>query len=213
VSIGIFSVIAYVFFNAICAFLLEPAKGCIDRFYFFTPQGAFLFRIKVAIFCGIIAAAPLLFYQIWMFVVPGLLTHEKKIVLPVSMGATVLFFLGMVFCYYVVLPASLKFLLGFGGAQLMPLIEAERYLHFAFMLLFAFGIMFLLPIIVFILSRLGIMSAKTMATKRSFVLLAICISAAVITPPDVFTQLILALPMYGLFEMSVLIMNIVEKKT
>ncbi|MBN1493302.1 MAG: twin-arginine translocase subunit TatC [Candidatus Omnitrophica bacterium] len=206
-AVCIFAIAGYVFSEKILVLLKGPARGTIAEFYFFTPQAAFLIKIKIAFFAGLVLALPVLFYQTWAFVVPGLLDKERRVLMPMSVLATMLFLSGALFCYYIVLPIGLRFLIGFGGAELSPMIDVETYLQFVTTLIIIFGLIFLMPIVVFILAKLNIVSPAALAAKRGYVLIAIFVIAAVVTPPDVITQVVLALPMWILFELSILIIS------
>ena len=212
VSVFVFAIAGYVLFDTILTLLISPAKNTIAEFYFFAPQEAFLVRLKVAFFSGIIVSIPVIFYHVWMFVIPGLIKKERRVLLPMSFFAAVLAFSGILFCYFIVLPLSFDFLLSFGAETLEPMISIDTYVQFVTTLLAVFGVLFLLPIVVYLLSKFKIISTKDLASKRGYVLIVIFITAAVLTPPDIITQIAFALPMWALFELSVLIVPLCHRK-
>ncbi|MFC1808603.1 twin-arginine translocase subunit TatC [Candidatus Omnitrophota bacterium] len=203
---------SYIYSDSILDILTHPSRNVITEFYFFAPQAAFLVKIKLSFFSGIILTVPIIFYHTWMFITPGLIGKERRIVFPLSLIAAGLFFAGILFCYYIVLPIALEFLLGFGGEKLAPMMSIDTYIQFVTTLLAIFGVLFLLPIIVYLLSKLNILSTKTLASKRGYILIIIFIVAAIVTPPDIITQIAFALPMWILFEISVFIVSILDKK-
>jgi sec-independent protein translocase protein TatC len=212
-AVTVFAVVGYIFFDPVLRILTAPAKEVITKFYFFAPQDAFIVRIKTAFFAGLIAAAPLIFYHAWRFVTPGLVEKERRLLIPMSLLATVLFLTGVLFCYYTVLPIGIKFLLGFCVNRLVPMIDIDAYLQFVTTLLLAFGILFLLPIIIYLLARFNIVSPKTLASQRGNIVIAIFIIAAIVTPStDPMSQVALALPMWALFEISLFIVKRIYKK-
>ncbi|MEW6049891.1 MAG: twin-arginine translocase subunit TatC [Candidatus Zixiibacteriota bacterium] len=175
--------------------------------------GSFTAYLKVALITGLIAALPIVFYQLWAFVSPGLYQKERKLTLAVVGSATVLFVAGALFCYYVVLPWSLQFMIGFSGDLLSPIITVNSYLTFTGMLMLGFGAGFELPIVAYILGRFGVISSSTLAKGRRFAVVIILVVAAFLTPtPDVFTQLLLAVPLYVLYEISIITVRITGKK-
>jgi len=211
-SILIFSIIAYVFKDQLMQLLILPGKGIIRKFYFFSPHEAFLVKIKLAILCGFIVSLPVLFYQSWSFIRPGLFQHEKKKLALMTVFISFLFFLGVIFCYTIVLPICIRFLMSFEEPFFLPLLSFDKYINFMTMMLLSFGLVFLLPVFIYFLSIFNIVNAGQLAVHRGYVLIFILILAAVITPPDILTQMILAAPMYILFEVSVFVIRQMEKK-
>lgn len=166
------------------------------------PLSAFLTPLKLAFYLAIIINIPILLYQIWAFVAPGLYKHEQKMVWPLLVSSTLLFYAGMAFAYFIVFPLVFSFLSGVtpGGVQFMP--DIKEYQEFVFTLFFAFGIAFELPVAMVLLIRAGVVNPDTLAKKRQYVILWIFLAAMLITPPDIFSQTLLAIPMMVLFEVG-----------
>ncbi len=206
------------FINQIFAFLVAPYNDALriaaegqpagaagsSRLVFFTPTGGFMIYVKLAATAGLLASLPFVFYQLWKFVAPGLLEQEKRFV-PALVFFTVLCFgLGAAFCYYVVLKFGLGFLLSFQSVDLMPMISIEEYFGFVTALIFIFGILFEMPVIAYLLTRIGLLTPEFLRQKRPYSIIAIFVVAAIITPSvDAFTQILLAVPLMGLYEISI----------
>jgi sec-independent protein translocase protein TatC len=174
---------------------------------------AFLTYMKVAFISGLILASPFVLYQIWAFVAPGLYRHEKKYVVPFVLAGSFFFAIGILFAYYVALPVGFKFLLGFATDFIKPLPSMKEYLSFSIKFLLAFGLVFEFPVVLVLLARIGVVDAKTLARQRKYAILLIFIFAAILTPPDIISQLIVALPMIGLYELSILLSKLFGKKS
>jgi len=173
---------------------------------------AFFTYLKVSFLAGVFLTLPVIFYQLWAFIAPGLYAKEKKIVIPFVIFSTLFFITGAGFGYFVVFPFGFTFLLGFATDMIRPFPSVKEYLSFATKLLVSFGLVFELPLVTYFLSRLGILTHRTLArNRRYFIVIAFLISAA-LTPPDVVTQLLMAGPILILFEISVLVARIFGKK-
>lgn len=197
------AVAGYFLSGRILDYLIRP----VEKVYFMGVTEAFTVKIKVALFFGLFAGAPVVFYQAWKFVVPGLTRQEARWVLPAALFFSGFFVLGAAFCYFLVLPLAVEFLLAFGTDQLVPMISVGRYVSFVGWMMLGFGLVFELPVVVFLLGRLGVVSASDLRRRRRLVVVAILIVAALITPsPDVLSQLLLAVPLYVLFELSVAVL-------
>ena len=205
------SLVAFYFSDKIVKFIIAPLGD--TKLYFTEVTGSFYAYIKLSLFTGILVSAPIVFYQLWAFISPGLYRKEKSKVLPLVGISTLLFFTGAAFCYYAVLPYSLKFLIGFSGDLLSPLITIGSYITFSGMLLLAFGICFQLPVAAYFLGKIGLISSAFLRKGRRYAIILILIFAGVLTPsPDVATQLLLAVPLYILYELSIIIVKITAKK-
>jgi sec-independent protein translocase protein TatC len=169
--------------------------------------------MKVAFVAGLILASPFVLYQIWAFVAPGLYQKEKKYVVPFVLGGTVFFALGVLFGYFVALPVGFKFLLGYATDFIKPMPSMKEYLSFSIKFLLAFGLVFEFPVVLVLLSRIGVVDARTLARQRKYAILLIFVFAAVLTPPDIVSQVIVALPMIGLYELSILLSRLFGKKS
>lgn len=188
-------------------------KTAIQKLIFLTPTGGFMIRIKLSVFSGILIALPVIFYQLWQFVVPGLLEKERKYVPTVVMFSTLCFLSGALFCYFIVLRYGLRFLLSFETADLVATISVNEYLQFVTMLILVFGLIFELPVLSFFLTKIGLLTPAFLRHYRRHGIVIMVILAALITPPDVFTQLLLAGPLILLYEISIIVAKTVVKKT
>lgn len=211
-SVIIFSIVAYLFSERLLNFLTSPLPAD-QQVYFMSPTEAFSTRIKISLIAGIIISVPAIFYHLWRFVAPGLHGKEIKVIIPVVLSSTLFFLIGAVFCFVLVLPMSIKFLMGFGTEKLKPMIQIKDYISFVCYMILAFGAVFELPVISYFLGKIGLISAKTLIKGRKYAVVIILIVAAVVTPtPDVFTQLLLAGPLYFLYEVSIVVLKITGKK-
>lgn len=208
-SILVMSIIGYFFAEQLIDFLTKP----VGEVYFMSPTEAFGARIKISLFAGLIVSIPIVLYQLWRFVVPGLYKHEIRLVVPVVFFGTLFFLIGAAFCFLIVLPVGVKFLIGFGTERLKPLISVGSYLSFAAWMVLAFGVVFELPVISFFLGKAGIISARTLRRGRRYAIVGILLVAGAITPsPDVFSQVMLAGPLYFLYEVSIILVHYTGKR-
>ncbi|MBN1211736.1 MAG: twin-arginine translocase subunit TatC [candidate division Zixibacteria bacterium] len=209
-SVVIAAIIAFYFSDELFQLLIIPLGDV--KLHVTEVTGSFYAYLKVSLFAGIFGALPVVFYQMWMFISPGLYKQEKKVVIPLVAVSSLLFLIGAVFCYLVVLPLALKFLIGFSGDILNPIITVGSYISFTGLLLIAFGFAFELPIVAYFLGRVGLISSSFLAKGRRYAIVTILILAAIITPPDVFTQVLLAIPLYFLYEISIILVKYTGKK-
>jgi sec-independent protein translocase protein TatC len=215
IAVGGGFVLCYTFaekiFDIIAAPLLKmmPQGGSL---IFTSVAEAFFTYMKVAFIAGLILASPFVLYQIWAFVAPGLYRHEKKYVVPFVLAGSFFFALGIFFGYYVALPIGFKFLLGFATDFIKPLPSMKEYLSFTIKFLLAFGLVFEFPVVLVLLARIGVVDARTLARQRKYAILLIFVFAAILTPPDIVSQVIVALPMIGLYELSILLSRLFGKK-
>jgi sec-independent protein translocase protein TatC len=170
-----------------------------------TVPGAFFAALKVAFFTGFVASLPVIFWQLWGFISPGLYENEKKMVVPFVSGATIMFLIGCAFCYYVVIPFGYEFLINFGSQLFTALPSIEDYISFFTKLLLGFGLAFELPVITFFLATIGLVTDKTLKDFFRYALILIFLVAALLTPPDLLTQFLMAGPMIVLYGASILI--------
>jgi sec-independent protein translocase protein TatC len=162
----------------------------------------FMTPIKLAFIVALAIAAPWVLYQIWAFIAPGLYRHERRLVVPLLVSSTLLFYAGMAFAYFVVFPAVFYFFVSTAPPGVAVMTDIKSYLDFVFGMFIAFGIAFEVPVAVVLLARIGVLNPASLAQKRPYVFLGIFVVAAILTPPDVFSQTFLALPMYVLFEVG-----------
>lgn len=215
VAIAVGFVGTYAFSDKIFNFLVSPLVKVMPEesqlIYTSLPE-AFLTYLKVSFFSGLILATPVILYQIWKFVMPGLYEREKKYVLPFVLIATVFFFMGSSFAFYVVFPLGFQFFLGFTTDKISALPSMKEYLGLSMRLLFAFGITFELPVIMFFLAKMGLVKHTTLRKQRKYAILIVTILAAILTPPDVISQILLAIPLIGLYEISIWVTYLVRKE-
>jgi sec-independent protein translocase protein TatC len=203
------------FANDVYAFIARPL---LDKM----PQGAsmiatdisspFMAPIKLVLVVSLTAAIPWVLYQVWAFVAPGLYRHERRLVVPLLVSSTVLFYAGMAFAYFFVFPMMFKFFIDTAPSGVTVMTDIRSYLDFVFGMFIAFGIAFEVPVAVVLLARMGVVDPRTLASKRPYVFLGIFIIAAVLTPPDVFSQIALGVPMYALFEIGLLFARVAARK-
>lgn len=186
---------------------LHAAEGMVT-----TSQvgGAFFVALKVAFFASIVVSIPVILSQIWMFIAPGLYANEKKMLIPFIVGGTTMFLVGVLFAYYVVTPFGFDFLITFGSFKFTPLINIEDYVGFFSKILFGFGLAFELPVFAYFLALLGLVDNKQMVAFFKYAVVLIFMVAALLTPPDVLTQLLMAGPLIILYGFSILIVKVVN---
>jgi len=172
--------------------------------------GAFFVALKVSFFAGLLGALPFILYQIWAFVAPGLYDNEKKMVLPFVVGGSVMFFIGVLFAYYIVTPFGFQFLITFGSFLYTPFINIEDYVGFFTKIMMGFGLAFELPVFAYFLALLGLVTDKTLKDFFKYAIIIIFMIAALLTPPDVLTQLLMAAPLVILYGVSILIVRYVN---
>lgn len=163
----------------------------------------FMVPLKILLMTAFLIALPVVLYQGWAFVAPGLYTHEKKLVLPLVISSTILFFIGVAFCYFFVFGQVFKFIQSFAPKSITAAPDIEAYLSFVLTMFLAFGLAFEVPIVVVVLARLGMVSIDKLKGFRSYFVVLAFIIAAVVTPPDVVSQLALAIPMCLLYELGI----------
>jgi sec-independent protein translocase protein TatC len=214
-AVGIGFVLSYGFKEKLFQILTRPLISVMqtgDKLIFTGLPEAFFTYLKVAFLSGIILAAPVIFYQFWMFVAPGLYDKEKRLMAPIVFLSTFFFVGGAFFGYFIVFPFGFKFFLGFASEIIRPLPSMREYLSFASKLLLAFGLVFELPLIITFLARLGMVSVSFLKKNRKYALLLFFVGAAILTPPDVVTQIMMALPLIVLYEISIIGARIFGKK-
>jgi len=202
------AVITYSQIERILPFITKP----VGKLIFIAPQEAFMAYVYIALFGGVILSSPVILFQIWRFVSCGLVSNERKWLLIFGPLSFLFFAAGAAFAYSLIAPIGLRFLLGFATDMLTPMITISRYIVFMGTVVLAFGVAFELPIAVLFLTKIGLVSPAFLVTKRRHMVAGIFILSAVLTPPDVVTQLLLAFPLMGLFELSVLFSRLVHKE-
>jgi len=207
VAVGIGFALSYGFKERIFDILTRPliaVMGSGDKLIFTGLPEAFFTYLKVSLLSGILLSAPVLFYQFWMFVAPGLYNKERRLLFPIIFLSSLFFIGGAVFGYFIVFPLGFKFFLGFASETIQALPSMREYLSFSSKLLLAFGMAFELPIVLTFLARLGIVSVDFLKKNRKYAFLLFFVGAAILTPPDVVTQILLAVPLMFLYELSII---------
>lgn len=199
VAVTVCACLVYFFIEPILAFITRP----VGKLIFTSPEEAFLARMTLTIFGGFFLALPVILSQFWQFVARGLLEHERRYVRIFGPLSLVCFLSGLLFGYFVVVPMSLYFLLGFKTAQMVPMITVDKYISFVGTLVLAGGVIFELPLVIIFLAKLGIASPEFLRQKRRYAIVIILIISAVITPPDVVSQLLMAAPLLILYEAGI----------
>jgi sec-independent protein translocase protein TatC len=177
-----------------------PAGGKLIATSVISP---FLVPLKIMLMTAFLLALPVVLWQLWAFVAPGLYSHEKKLVVPLVISSTVLFFVGVAFCYFFVFGQVFKFIQGFAPTSIAATPDIESYLDFVLSMFLAFGLAFEVPIVVIVLARMGIVSIEKLKDFRSYFIVLAFVVAAIVTPPDVVSQLALAIPMCLLYEAGI----------
>lgn len=178
--------------------LIHPA----GKLVFLGPTEAFTLRVKVSLFIGFLAALPFLLYKVWSFVAPGLFSKEKRVLGILTSGSTVLFFVGASFGFFILVPIAFAFLLGFGTENLTPMISAGNYFGFVTKLVMAFGIVFQLPLVIALLTWADIVSPDWLLKNWRFAIVSIALCSALLTPPDIASQILMGLPVILLYFIS-----------
>lgn len=215
IAVGVGFVLCYLFSDTLFEIISRPLMKVMPvggTLIFTSVAEAFFTYMKVGFIGGLILASPFVLYQIWAFVAPGLYQHEKRYVVPFVLGGSFFFALGIVFAYFVALPVGFRFLLGYATDFIKPLPSMKEYLSFSMKFMLAFGLVFEFPVALVLLARIGIVDAKTLSRQRRYAILLIFVFAAVMTPPDLISQVLMALPLMGLYELSILLARLFGKK-
>ncbi len=210
IGIGVGFAASYGFAEKILYFLQRPLQRASPselptRLVFIAPTEAFFVNLKAAFFAGIFFSAPLILFQVWKFVAPGLYEHERKYTFPFLLASSVLFVVGASFAYLVILPIVLHFLITQGGDLWKPNITLSNYLSFCMKLILAAGLIFEFPVFMYFLSKIGVVTPAFLVKNRRYALLAAFVLAAVLSPGDAPSLFLLAIPLYLLFEASIFV--------
>ena len=213
-ALGITSALSFPFASSLLKILKLPASGLIDKLAFFSPQEAFLIYMRIAFLCGLAISMPVILYQLWAFVSPAVIEERlKKRATYFILLCFMAFILGGLFAYFILIPPALRFLLSVASGQLEAVISAGKYISFIISLILGCGLVFEMPVLSFILTKLGIINPRILRKKYKYAVVIIFVIAAVITPTtDVFNMLILALPMLFLYEVSIWISFLAQRK-
>lgn len=219
ITIIILFCIAMVFSEQIMNFLKLPLLKALPEAYrtihFTGPLDVFIASVKVSMLTAVVIGCPIWSYQFWKFLEPGLYPSEKKLILPFAMASASLFFAGICFCFFLIFPMALEFLIGLGLKVGTPIITVNDYLSMLIIMIFGFGIVFETPVVLVLLAVMDIIDAKMLKEFRPFVLITILVLGALLTPPDPISQVAMAVPVYLMYESSILIIRFIkrEKKT
>ncbi|MFQ6102781.1 MAG: twin-arginine translocase subunit TatC [Candidatus Glassbacteria bacterium] len=200
--------------GGVIAFLTRPVLPYLEssKLAYLSPTEPIIMTFKVSFFLGLLLSLPVLFYHFWAFIAPALLKEEKRIFFPAIFFSVILFGLGVVMAFFVVMPMGLKFLLSFQTQSLKPMITIREYLKFATNMSLVFGAVFELPLVIVILTKLGIVTPRTLRTKRRYAIVSICIFSAILTPADILTMMMMCLPLLLLFEVSVWLSALIYRR-
>lgn len=208
-----FFILAFVFYEPILEWVVSPLKNALPEGGQATTHqvgGVFFIALKVSFFASIIFSLPIILWQIWLFIAPGLYANEKKLVIPFVVGGTIMFLVGTLFAYYIVTPFGFEFLLSFGTFAFTQYINIEDYVGFFTKILFGFGIAFELPIVTMFLAIMGLVTDKSLKDFFKYAIVIIFIVSALLTPPDVMTQVLMAGPLTILYGVSIGIARIIN---
>jgi len=204
IVIGISFMISYFYAEQIISFITAPT----GKLYYLSPTEVFFSYLKISFIVGIVLALPFILYQIWAFIVPLLSKNRKTALVLLVTSSLVLFIGGLTFSYFFVLPAALKFFIGFATEDLKPMISLGQYLSFFISFLLPFGVIFELPLLLIILGKVGLISSTLLQSKRKVVLVLVFVAGAVISPtPDIFSQVMIAVPLLIFYESSIVILK------
>ena len=202
VVVAIAALACYNYVDDIIALLSGPA----GKLYFMNPSEVFFTYMEIALYAGILFTLPVLLYEVWAFVAPALWPEERRAVLVILPTAVILFYVGLIFAYYLVVPAAVTFFMGFATQTLQPMFSLESYLSFILALTLPFGFIFELPLIVVFLAKIGLVTGDFLKGKRKILIVIAFIFAAVVSPTtDIFTQTMIAVPLIVLYEISLFI--------
>ena len=208
ICIVIAACLVYSFVDIILASLVKP----VGRLVFIAPTEAFIARIKISLFGALFISAPVILYQIWRFASSGLKPNEKKYTLVLGPFSLILFYLGAFFSYLIIVPIGMRFLLGFATDFITPMITVSRYISFVGILTLSFGVIFELPLASLFLTKIGLVTPRFLSSRRRHAVVIMFIVAAVLTPPDIITQCLMALPLLALYEISIVFSKIGDRK-
>lgn len=216
VAILIFFCVSFTFAERIIAFLRRPLELALPNgvaaLHFTSPMDVFMVDLKVGFLVSVVLSGPVWLYQFWKFFEPALYPRERRYILPFIVASSALFFAGIAFCYYVVLPLALHFLIKIGMEVGTPVITIKDYVSLLTLMILGFGIVFETPVLLVLLAMLDILSVEALQKSRRFVVVAVLIASAILTPPDPISQIALAVPLYLMYELSILIIRVVKKK-
>jgi sec-independent protein translocase protein TatC len=199
--------------HAIDALVEWSFPETLGKLNYFSPMEVLIIRLKLGAALGAVLAFPYIAWRIWGFLLPALYDNERKILKASVFASTLLFVLGAAFCVFLILPAVMKFSASFIGENIQPVLGIENFLHLCLTLILAFGLMFQTPLVAMVAVKAGFVSVATLKHLRPYIIVGILILATLLTPPDVLSQLMLAVPTYLLFEIGLFVIALSEKKS
>ncbi len=206
-------IVCFSFWQPILAWMIAPLKAVLpdgSNVIFTGVQEPFFTAMKVAFFAGFIFSLPVIFWQFWLFVAPGLYENEKRLVVPFVLAASLMFLMGASFCYYVVVPLAFAFLIGFGSALFTALPSIGEYVGFFSKVLVGFGLAFELPVVIFFFAKLGLVDDKALKDFFRYAIIIIFTVSAILTPPDILSQFLMAAPLTILYGISIIVAKMVN---
>jgi len=215
IAVAIAFIITYYFKERIFHFLMRPFLEVMPvggTIIFTSITEGFTTYFKIALVASFFLASPVILYETWMFVAPGLYEHERRYIIPFIVFGSLFFVVGAFFCYFVVMPYAYRFFVGYAGPFITPMPSLREYMNLTLKMLLMFGLIFEMPVVAYYLARAGIINFLTLAKKRRYAIVVIVVLSAMISPPEIGSLLLLALPMYGLYEVSILIARIFGRK-
>ncbi|MDD2389768.1 MAG: twin-arginine translocase subunit TatC [Desulfobacterales bacterium] len=216
IAVGVGFALSYGFKEKLFEILTHPLVSVMktgDTLIFTGLPEAFFTYLKVSFLSGLMLAAPVILYQFWMFIAPGLYKKERSVLYPIVILSSFFFIGGALFGYFIVFPFGFEFFLSFSTEFIKPMPSMKEYLSFSSKLLIAFGVVFEMPLVITFLARLGLVSVDFLKKQRKYAILLFFIGAALLTPPDVVTQILMALPLMLLYEISIIGAKIFSKKS
>lgn len=208
ISIILLSALSYTYAEKTLRFLARYVNSLV----FISPQEAFLSYLKISLFSGLVLSVPVILFNALKFIWVALNKREKSVFIAYLIAGVLLFGAGILFSYYIALPAAINFLLSFSSDLIRPFISVAKYISFSVFLMLAFGVAFETPLFIVLLTRLGIVNSRTLRKQRRYFIILLFIISAMLTPPDVITQILLAVPLIVLYEISILFAGIAERK-
>ncbi|MDR3163347.1 MAG: twin-arginine translocase subunit TatC [Helicobacteraceae bacterium] len=205
--------VCFAFWEPILSWVVKPLNSALaehGEVIAYKMGEQFFTAVLVSFFAALLISLPVIFYQIWAFVAPGLYANEKRFVVPFVMATTIMFILGALFAYYIVFPYGFSYLVNFGETLVTSMISIGEYLSFFVKLMFGFGVSFELPVVCFFLAKIGLIDDESLKGFFRYAIVLIFIVAAILTPPDVLTQFLMAIPMILLYAVSILIVKAVN---
>ena len=209
IAIAVGTCISYFYIEEIMHYIALPT----GRLYYLQPAEAFFTYIKIAFFAGFLLALPVVFYQVWKFILPALTVRERTVIGVLVPSSVLLFFGGLAFSFFLVLPAALQFFIGFSTEELQPMFTLHQYFDFVLSFILPFGVVFELPLLVIVFAKLGFIGSKFLQSKQRIVIFLAFVIGAVVSPtPDIFTQSMIAVPLILLYEISYLVVRFVLRR-